>query len=158
MFDFIKSLFQQRTEIFVCFDGDQTSAEFVKSVLANRKQNIKYLLIHSHLHAPKKLAALGIEMKIAPKFGKESTDNMIAVNVTMECCTNKHLREVHIVSGDGDTIDMCYTLAKEFPNIKFFYNHLGSRKLKKGIGAFVANGPCNLKFACVSSKINHDIS
>jgi hypothetical protein len=53
-----------------------------------------------------------------------------------ECCTNKDLRDLFIVSTDGDMVELLATLAVKFPKIKFtLFSRYGKPMSTKALSA-----------------------
>ncbi len=144
---FIRSFISpNEIKFMVIFDGDQVSSKVFKRFMAVKREDTRYLWVQSNQNIPKAVLANKIEYVIAPRFGKESADSVIAIMASAESGTNKKLREVHVVSGDGDTIDMCVNLAYVYPDVTFYAVHLGNRPIKSGTTKFLTWVPYNCKF------------
>ena len=141
----------KQEEILVVFDGDQVSVKLYKRFYDKKTTNIKHIWVHARDTVPKGLPVDQTEVKKAFKFGKESVDKLIAITVTKECALNRNMKEVHIVSGDGDMVDVCATLATEYAHVKFNALHINSRPMKRGIRAFLKTAPSNCNFVSISS-------
>lgn len=148
MFNFLKfwkSSKKNPKTIAVFFDGDQITSKILKQFLDKRQSSIRYVWIQSGKNKPRLLDSQ-IEYCQAPSFGKEATDMMLSILITKYCCENPDLREVHVVSGDGDMINMTSMLAGIFHHITFYVLHPSTRELKRGTKEYLATVPHNCKF------------
>lgn len=156
MFKTLKEFFskKQKTvspEILVIFDGDQVSVKLYKKFYERKTDAIKHIWAHGRDITPKGLPLDKLEVKTAYRFGKESTDKLVGIIIAKECAKNSSIKEVHVVSGDGDTIDTCATLALEFGHVKFTSVHINTRVKKRGINEFLKRVPTNCNFVSISA-------
>ena len=154
IFSKLKSFFSvaKKPEILVVFDGDQVSGSLYKKFLTAKNDNIKHVWVQSGSNKPKHLVKADTSFHVAPKLGKESADTLMAVLIGVELHNNNKIREVHVVSADGDTLDMCVSLAYEYNRINFFHLHSNTRPVKKGVRSFVKYLPDNCKFITINGK------
>lgn len=151
MFKAIKSFFASLTtkkpEFLVIFDGDQVGVKNYRKFMNVKTDRIKHIWVQCHKTIPKVITKSEAEIRVAPNFGKESTDNLMYLLASAEATQNKALREVHIVSADGDMIDMSINLAQMHPNVTFYTIHIGNRPLKKGALKYARlHAPSNCNF------------
>ncbi len=140
----------QKPQYLVVFDGDQVSSKVLKQFKTAKTDNIQHIWVQSSKLKAKALDDM--DVRIAPKFGKESADTLIALIACAEAFTNTNLKEIHIVSGDGDTLDMCVSLAVQCPHIDFYTVHIGTRQLKKETRSFLKHVPSNCKFVTIKGN------
>lgn len=142
----------KQPKILVVFDGDQVSGSLYKKFADVKNDNIKHVWVQSGSIKPKHLGKSDVSFHVAPKLGKESADTLMAVLIGVELHNNNKIREVHVVSADGDTLDMCVSLAYEYNRINFFHLHSNTRPVKKAIRSFVKYLPDNCKFITIQGK------
>lgn len=142
-----------RKNYLVIFDGDQIGTPIASKILGKHREDTKYIWIQTKDEIPNKLKKhLGsIELRIAPKVGKESADTLVALLACKEACTNPDIKEIHIMSGDGDIVDMCMSLSTMFPAIMFFAAHPSTRAIKKVVREAIKKLPSNCKFVRISA-------
>ncbi len=69
-----------------------------------------------------KIRNLGIASVVPPNVGKEAVDMFIAMDA-MYRCTCQDVKEVHIVSSDGDTLEILLNLSSYFKKTNFYWLH-----------------------------------
>jgi len=113
----IFKIFNRKITQYVIFDGDQTSSKVIQKIYIQNK-NIKYDWV-GVVSIPK-VVKDKINTIQPTNYGKEATDNQIAISITDNLHKNKRINSVSIISNDGDFVDVILSLAKLFPNVKFY--------------------------------------
>ena len=129
MLKFIKSLFgftratraekiikDDPTASVMFFDGDNISSKDFK-LFINMPHDKRYITVATT--TPNVVRKAGIQPINPLNIGKEASDMLIAMLAMEECCMNKNLKELYIVSTDGDMVELLATLAMKFNHIKF---------------------------------------
>lgn len=102
---------------YVIFDGDQTPSKVIQKMYVPNK-NIKYDWV-GVVSVPK--VVRDIINTIQPtNYGKEASDNQIAISITDNLHKNKDITSVSIISNDGDFVDVILSLVKLFPTVNFY--------------------------------------
>jgi hypothetical protein len=122
---------QTITEI-VIFDGDQaTKTDFLRFYKEN--PSTEYVWVQNSNALPKFLRNRVVGGIVAPSFGKESVDKLIAMMLVDFCHRYQNLQSVFIISADGDFVDILETLGIMFPMKRFTQLVNTSRPLRKNL-------------------------
>lgn len=135
----------EHNHIAVFFDGDSVNVKLFSDLASKIPPSTKYWwVMTAGASMPKKVKASSATIEASPNIGKESVDMLLAMLAMQHCCVNSSLKEVHIISSDGDTLEILLNLASRFENIKFFWGYPNSSpRSKKSIVASV-NLPANV--------------
>lgn len=151
MLNFFKRFFKQAPDVVkpiittkMFFDGDQISGAIGKAII-KPQPNTSYIWVAA--------GAVATILKSAPitvikpiGIGKESTDMVIAMQAMKECIENANLKELYIVSSDGDMIEVLITLAAQFKTVKFIQLAPSTYKTSKKALEAIRNLPPTVKF------------
>jgi hypothetical protein len=139
--------------IIVFFDGDSVNMTSFVKLAQKISSEIKYVWVNTEgASLPKKVKSNGCEVVSSPNIGKESVDMLIAMLAMQECCNNKSLRELHIVSSDGDTLEILINLAVRFPSVSFFWIYLNDKPRSQKSILAGKNKPSNIHINKMSCK------
>jgi uncharacterized LabA/DUF88 family protein len=126
-----------KQNIIVFFDGDSVNVTSFMKLSQKISAKIKYIWVTPEGSSiPKKVRSHGCDIVLSPNIGKESVDMLIAMLAMQECCANSQLKEIHIVSSDGDTLEILLNLASRFTGVNFFWTYLNDKpRSQKSINA-----------------------
>lgn len=135
----------EQNNIAVFFDGDSVNVKLFSDLASKIPINAKFWwVMTAGASMPKKVKASGATIEASPNIGKESVDMLLAMLAMQQCCTNCSLKEVHIISSDGDTLEILLNLASRFEKIKFFWGYPNSSPRSKKSTVASVNLPANI--------------
>lgn len=108
-------------EIITIFDGDNVSkyGPATTKYVAESNSHDRHVWVTVST-IPKSIQSNDRIEKIRPvNIAKEAADMHIAMMSVYECSTNKNIKELRIVSSDGDMVQTMVSLAEMFPSVKF---------------------------------------
>jgi len=134
-----------QNSIAVFFDGDSVNVKLFSDLASKIPQNAKFWwVMTAGASMPKKVKASGATIEASPNIGKESVDMLLAMLAMQQCCANSSLKEVHVISSDGDTLEILLNLARRFENINFFWGYPNSSPRSKKSTIASVNLPANI--------------
>lgn len=165
MLKFIKSLFgftrdtgaekiikDDPTASVMFFDGDNISSKDFK-LFINMPHDKRYITVATTT-TPNVVRKAGIQPINPLNIGKEASDMLIAMLAMEECCMNKNLKELYIVSTDGDMVELLATLAMKFNHIKFtLFSKVGKPMSAKAIQAMRNIESVNFRYFSATSVL-----